>query len=239
MTDDTEDVSKLIDSYFAEMTRVLKSGGRYICVSLLQSHILQKLLDYFPKNQFAFRIVRCTEAEQKNENGMPVFACVATKFKKLPMTIIELCLSGDKPIRTSETDLVESVNAVQKASMVCNGLARGSINEEVSLELYQQENPVPRYTVYILEQSPKKGNGKFAAFIVPQGREIEWLFSTKQGREKLLASAGHDRLAVVSMSRGHAYTDMEAIKDEIGSCIKSLAPTGLKGNVSNNLSVLC
>lgn len=32
---------------FSEIDRVLKTGGRYLCVSLAQDHILDKLLNSF------------------------------------------------------------------------------------------------------------------------------------------------------------------------------------------------
>lgn len=54
------------------------------------------------------------------------------------------------------------------------------------------------------------------------------MFSTPQGRKKLLLSAKHDRLAIVSMHRDHTYTTWDDIKEELSSSIRSLAPNGLK-----------
>lgn len=42
---------------------------------------------------------------------------------------------------------------------------------EVSIDLYQPDNTEnPRFTVHILDQRPNRENGRYAAFIVPQGR---------------------------------------------------------------------
>lgn len=42
---------------------------------------------------------------------------------------------------------------------------------EVSIDLYEPlNNEVPRYTIHILDQRPNRENGRYAAFIVPQGR---------------------------------------------------------------------
>lgn len=77
---------------FQEITRVLRNGGRYICISLLQEHILRHLLSYFPNVGFMFRIVRCHEAEAKTRaeegSSIPVFAVIATKFANLPQTVM-------------------------------------------------------------------------------------------------------------------------------------------------------
>lgn len=38
------------------------------------------------------------------------------------------------------------------------------------MDLCQPGESTPRYTVHVLDQPPARGQGKFAAFIVPQGR---------------------------------------------------------------------
>ena len=47
---DTEDstVAK-VEQMWAEIGRVLSIGGRYICVSLAQDHILKTVVEYFSK----------------------------------------------------------------------------------------------------------------------------------------------------------------------------------------------
>lgn len=49
MTDDSDEVSARVHQMFREIGRVLRQGGRYVCVSLLQDHILRKVLEYFPE----------------------------------------------------------------------------------------------------------------------------------------------------------------------------------------------
>jgi ubiquinone/menaquinone biosynthesis C-methylase UbiE len=44
MSDTSEKVFEEADRMFAEIDRVLKTSGRYICISLAQDHILSKLL---------------------------------------------------------------------------------------------------------------------------------------------------------------------------------------------------
>lgn len=49
MVDESEAVDKDISKMFSEIGRVLKVGGRYVCISLMQDHILNKVLQYFPE----------------------------------------------------------------------------------------------------------------------------------------------------------------------------------------------
>lgn len=65
MTEDTDEVKETAEKYLSEISRVLRIGGRYICISLLQEHIIRQLVDFFPKNNWMFRVVRAVEAEQK------------------------------------------------------------------------------------------------------------------------------------------------------------------------------
>ena len=107
-----------------------------------------------------------------------------------------------------------------------NGLVRNTANkEEITFNLFRSNEKIARYTLFILDmQPPAKVAGKYAAFICPQGRESEWLFATIEGRKKLLESAKHARLAIVVMSRGHEYKNLDEVQGELNESIKSFAP---------------
>ncbi|XP_017469332.1 PREDICTED: methyltransferase-like protein 13 [Rhagoletis zephyria] len=237
--DDTSEVHATVERYFNEIKRTMRNGGRYLCITLLQEHILRYILNYFPRNGFMLRIVHCADADRANQEksgdnpevmAMPVFLVVATKFKALPIPILEFSLGKDKMQRLSNAEeLTNAVAAVQKAALICNGLARTNIagHNEVVMDLCQPGESNPRYTVHVLDQPPARGLGKFAAFIVPQGREIEWLFATPQGRKKLQKSAKFQRLAVVALHRDQEYSSLDSVKGELADSIKCLAPLGL------------
>lgn len=85
-----------VDYPLQEIQRVLSTCGRYICISLLQEHILRKLVDSFSKTEFALRVVRCHDVEikakEEDENCMPIFMVIVTKFSKLvnPVGFVKL-----------------------------------------------------------------------------------------------------------------------------------------------------
>jgi spermidine synthase len=235
MSEETE-TSDTVLKYFAEVKRVLKNGGRFVCISLLQEHIIKHLLEFFPSNNFLFRVVRCLDAElqtsQTNEDGssMPVFAVIATKFMKLPSKILEISQDGEAIERVNGEDaLKNSILSIQRASMIRNGLIRkSSYEDEINFDLFRPNEKTPRFSLYILDQKTTRNLKEYAAFICPQGRETEWLFSTKQGRKKLLESAQHARLAIVVMHRNQSYTSIDEIKVELNETIKSFAPKELR-----------
>ncbi|KAL7292719.1 hypothetical protein TKK_0013842 [Trichogramma kaykai] len=86
MTDSKEETVALVTKYIEEIKSVLKSNGRYICISLLQEHILKTVITNLSQS-CAIRIIRCHDVESKaldqNESSIPVFMVVATKFSKL------------------------------------------------------------------------------------------------------------------------------------------------------------
>ncbi|XP_064535477.1 eEF1A lysine and N-terminal methyltransferase homolog [Drosophila montana] len=238
---DAEDTKHIVDRYFGEILRTMRNGGRYVGISMLQEHILDYLLEFLPRNNCMLRIVHCLDVERANQERnaeesltLPVFVIIATKFKSLPMPILEFGLGSDKMQRFScPADLTNAVASVQKAALVCNGLARSSIvgHNEVTMDLHRAAEPTPRYTVHVMDQMPSRGLGKYAAFIVPQGRETEWLFATTAGRKKLQASAKFQRLAVVTLHRDQVYSTLEEVKSELAYSITNLAPAGLKEQI--------
>lgn len=232
-----EKVNEQVVKYFDEANRVLKSGGRFIVISLLQEHVLDILLSYFPSNNFLLRVVRCFEAETKtsqtNDDGtsMPVFCVILTKFLNLPTPILELSNDGETIERMKNEDsLKTSILAIQRTSMIRNSLIRKKSYEgdEITFDLFRPAEKIPRFTLFILDQKLTRNMKDYAAFICPQGRETEWLFSTKQGRKKLLESAQYSRLALIIMHRDQAYASLEDIKTEINETVKSFAPKEIK-----------
>lgn len=88
-------VKENICQMFNEITRILKIGGRYICVSLAQGHILKELLSYFSHSWF-IRVHQVEVGSSGKNNGLgaklPVFAFIFTKIKSACKNIFFLIL---------------------------------------------------------------------------------------------------------------------------------------------------
>ena len=85
-TDDSTETLSKVQQMLDEVTRVLRNGGRYMCISLLQEHILNEVLEYFSEGW----VVRIHRVEQTSErkagvgSHLPVFICIFTKMVSLP-----------------------------------------------------------------------------------------------------------------------------------------------------------
>lgn len=94
-----------------------------------------------------------------------------------------------------------------------------------------KQRSIPRYSLTVVDITKASGkNGKFAIFIVPQGRETEWLFSSKEGQTDLATDAGFARVVIVTLGRGHTFTNMDTIKKELSAKVMELAPKNLNRN---------
>lgn len=57
---------------------------------------------------------------------------------------------------------------------------------------------------------------------------MDWLFSTKEGRQQVLKLTERDRLAIVILHIKHKLENWDAVKAELEDCIRNLAPADLR-----------
>ncbi|XP_065530030.1 eEF1A lysine and N-terminal methyltransferase isoform X2 [Lathamus discolor] len=234
LTDEEEATLDKVDKMFGEISRVLQVGGRYLCVSLAQAHVLKKAVEYFSQEGWVVRVHQVADSGTKQQFVLPVFICVMTKFRKITGSapqILEICPEEqDKPMRMESVEqLVAAVKDRQHYALLCSQLSKTPCEEQVSLDLCDRESRRPRYTLHVVDSSsvkPSRDNS-FAIFIIPQGRETEWLFGTEEGRRQLATSAGFGRLVTVALHREQHYEGMASIQSELSGKVMELAPPGL------------
>ncbi|XP_040840189.1 eEF1A lysine and N-terminal methyltransferase isoform X2 [Ochotona curzoniae] len=239
LTDEGEKTLQQVDRMLAEVGRVLQVGGRYLCISLAQAHILKKAVGYFSREGWMVRVHQVATSqdqvlEAEPRFSLPVFAFVMTKFRPVPgrtLQIFELCAQEQgKPTRLESAErLAEAVRERQQYAWLCGQLRRKAGLGNVSLDLCDGDTGEPRYTLHVVDSptvKPSRDN-HFAIFIIPQGRETEWLFGMEEGRRQLAASAGFRRLVTVALHRGQQYEGMESIQAELSARVLELAPAGM------------
>ena len=243
----SDDQSVDVQKMFAQIDSVLKPFGRYICVSLLQSHVLQKLMDWFSHNgNWFIRIERIESAEDvtrlesdKSSVVLPVFCLIFTKLlpSKNPDTkpIIELSFNeiNGKPERvTTAEELHERIKSVQEFAFIQHYIKGMKISDDEDIHLNffdENDSSNPRYTIYFSNYINKRAKSlsSCGVFIVPEGREVEWLFATSKGRIELTKQSGFERLIVVHLNRNHKFLNMDQIKSELSPKILQLLPASM------------
>lgn len=183
--DATEETSAKLFRMFDQIERVLVPFGRYICVTLLQEHILVAVINWIQKkakNNFIFRIYKLSKEEdndQSNYKSFPVFVFIATKLKPKEnggKCLFELCLNDDyldKPLRTlNEETVIDLIKEVQKYNLIQNHIKNNSLEEELCFELFDSSNIDEfKYKFIVTEQFSRDNKLTFGAFIIPINRE--------------------------------------------------------------------
>ncbi|XP_060630351.2 eEF1A lysine and N-terminal methyltransferase [Anolis sagrei] len=237
---DAEEISlRRAERMFAEIGRVLRFGGRYLCVSLAQAHVLKAAVEHFYQQGWMVRIHQVSSNETDTSEGefaLPVFVYIMTKIKPVPgstLCILELCTEEQhKPVRFSSTQhLIEAVEERQQYCLLRSQLRRNPNAGTICLDLCSKDTDTGqvRYSLHVVHNPTVKVScdNQFAIFIIPQGRENEWLFGTEEGRKQLAASAGYWRLVTVALHRDQQYEDMGTIQAELSEKVMELAPPGL------------
>ncbi|XP_053247140.1 eEF1A lysine and N-terminal methyltransferase isoform X3 [Podarcis raffonei] len=237
LTDGEETTLSRAERMFAEISRVLQFGGRYLCVTLAQAHVSKMAIEYFSREGWMVRIHQVSgdkAGTSEGEFALPIFVYVMTKIRRVPgsaLCILELCAEAqDKPIRFKSTEhLIEAVKEMQHYSLLRSQINKNPSSGTVSLDLCSKDTGQARYTLHVVHSLTVKASfdNKFAIFIVPQGRETEWLFGTDEGRKQLATCAGFWRLVTVALHRDQHYEGMEAIQAELSEKVMELAPPGL------------
>ncbi|KAG8436673.1 hypothetical protein GDO86_007676 [Hymenochirus boettgeri] len=240
MTDTEKGTLETAGKMMSEIGRVLQYGGRFLCISLAQAHVLEKLVGHFSQGGW---MVRVHQVQQGNSSvnhtqfPMPVFVFVMTKIRQMPgfPQVLEIMPDeeGVKPANcASPKDLMEAVKERQQYALIKNRLNQNQSSEEVSLDLCNENSGKSRYTFYIVDSPTIRlsHSNHFAIFIIPHGRETEWLFGSERGRKQLAGSVGFRRLIVVALHRDQQYTDMKGIQSELSAKVLELAPPGLPDN---------
>ena len=87
-----------------------------------------------------------------------------------------------------------------------------------------------RFRLSIVDGEAGSSSLAAAVFLVPQGREHEWMFGSEEGQQSLRDSAGTARLIVVSFGRGHVFGSTAEVQAELSPIVLSYLPAAARAN---------
>ncbi|CAK9290669.1 unnamed protein product [Gordionus sp. m RMFG-2023] len=234
----------------------LNKFGRYICVSLAQGHILDMIRSYFfnikpDKNKYIHISILKVFCIEKKDELFPIFI-FSFFMKQLSETDNKTTFEAFDKYENTKIDNTKEIIQFETYEQILKWIKyKQSIysmmkkdhfeklsinhNNDIKFDLYTDEKDAfPRYRFFLVkcptENVIDDDNHKFAAFIVPLGREGEWLFNTVKGRLALAKSSGFKRLIVIHLNRNHDYKEFEAIKSELSPAINDYRPDDLGPN---------
>ena len=95
-TEDSAATASSVRKMFGEIARVLKVGGRYVCISLAQEHVLGLALDFFVGDSWRIEAWRVPTEEHagaraNGEHGSLLVACLR-RFDSVWKSLVSLCV---------------------------------------------------------------------------------------------------------------------------------------------------
>ncbi|KAI3379458.1 hypothetical protein SNEBB_007700 [Seison nebaliae] len=247
MPNDNQNNRLIIKGMFNEIQRTLKTHfGRYICVSLLQTHNIQALLHFFFNKNYIMKIYMIpidTKRKTIKCSQYPVFIIIITRLSTVsiqkPVSLYILSSDGkDENCSSQEffgfNDIIERIRELQNLSNLIYRLNMPNMRKnkfQERLEYYRSETDrqmnKPNFIVYIVDAQRKRLN-TYATLVVPFGRETENMFMSESGRENLRNETKFDRLAIVQMldvkAKKVALT-MDDLKEDLFNIVRQFLPS--------------
>ncbi|KFK31188.1 hypothetical protein AALP_AA6G079900 [Arabis alpina] len=232
--------TKLGNDYLSEAKRVLKPGGKFICLTLAESHVLALL---FSKFRFGWKMVVHSIAQKRS--NLKTFMVVAEKENSVVLHEINasfdlLSLGGNGSQASGMCEALESENQIRRD---CNNgsdilyshedlklgvkgdLADLTGGRRIKFTLGGQGSNF-NYRAVLLDAQKQTEPFVYhcGVFLVPKTRAHEWLFCSEEGQWQIVESSRAARLIMVYLDSSHSGASMEDIQRDLSPMVAQLAP---------------
>lgn len=234
---------KLGSKYLKEVKRVLKVGGKFLCLTLAESHVIGLLF-----SEFRFEWETTIHAISQRGGGKPSFQTFMISIVNENLGAVKPVISSfDHSLHCNEKQVQALVNIVKDENQMRNECssganiiyslqdlqlgAKGNLKELQPGRRFQAvlgEQPKSLYTYKTVLLDAKQQCVPFSyhcgVFIVPKTRAHEWLFTSEEGQWLVVESSKAARLIMVFLDSRHIHSSMDYIQTDLSPLVKGLAP---------------
>ncbi|KAL0863717.1 hypothetical protein Bca101_042835 [Brassica carinata] len=232
--------TKLGTQYLSEAKRVLKPGGKFICLTLAESHVLALLFSSF---RFGWKMT--VHSISQKRSSLKTFMVVAEKDNSIVLHEITssfdlLSLGRNNTQGSGMCEALESENRIRRD---CNNgsdllyshedlklgvkgdLAELTGGRRVKFTLGSQGSDFS-YRAVLLDAQNQTEPFVYhcGVFLVPKTRAHEWLFCSEEGQWQVVESSRAARLIMVFLDSSHNGVSMEDIQNSLSPMVTQLAP---------------
>ncbi|GAV59000.1 Methyltransf_11 domain-containing protein [Cephalotus follicularis] len=241
------------NQYLSEVKRVLKSGGKFICLTLAELHVLALL---FSKFRFGWRmIVHAVPQQQSTKPNLQTFMVVTEKeistvLHQISSSFDHLSLDCDGNQASGLRKAFETENHIRRDFSndsdvfysledlklgVKGDLTKLHPGHRFQLTLGGERGSRFSYKAVLLDARQQSDQFLYhcGVFIVPKTRAHEWLFSSEEGQWMVIESSKAARLLMVLLDSSHSHASMDEIQKDLSPLVKKLAP----GNDDNGAQI--
>ncbi|MCO5595473.1 hypothetical protein L7F22_049516 [Adiantum nelumboides] len=233
--------------FLLEVGRLLGNGGKYACITLGQSHVIEFMLSTL-RHGWAISIHQVPQSSTDSGSKLKPFFVVATKSVLGSCSLVSLSFDATKGVLEYEEQIPSLQKAVERENLIRTMVIEAKENPLSAAIVFEDIVPsrrVPKllvgegvsrstYSCVVLDapEDSKTSQYKCAVFLVPKGRRHEWLFSSEEGQWQVVESAKASRLIMVFLDTDFYSGSMEVIQNDLSPLIQELLPNNCKAGVS-------
>ncbi|KAK6122872.1 hypothetical protein DH2020_043398 [Rehmannia glutinosa] len=233
---------RLGNLYLSQVKRLLKAGGKYICVTLAKHHVLALL---FPKFRFGWRVNLYAIAHEPSSGDLhqQAFMVVAEKLCSTVVSQISLfpeeysaehqaaglykALESEKSIRTRYSNASDIFCPLEDLILgVKANFTQLEPGQIVKLSL--GEFGVSRFSYDCILFDAQRDSGpfshQFGLWVVGQNDYLEWILSLSDGLWVAVKMHKAARVLMVVIDSRHSNVDMNDILSDLNPLVRQLAP---------------
>ncbi|KAL3628305.1 hypothetical protein CASFOL_027351 [Castilleja foliolosa] len=236
--------SILGNQYLSEVKRLLKTGGKYICLTLVESHVLDLL---FSKFRFGWKMSLYVIAKEPSSRNLKLQTFMVVVEKDISASVSEIssfmdeysaeshgnqarelytALERERKVRSEYSNVSDILYSLEDLNLG----AKGNLSELEPgrrIKLILGEPGGSRfYNGVLLDAQQDSGpfSYHFAVFLVPKVRAGEWLFTSEEGQSLIVISSKAARLVIILLDSSNSNASMEYIQMDLSPLVKQLAP---------------
>ncbi|XP_048610636.1 eEF1A lysine and N-terminal methyltransferase [Brassica napus] len=229
--------TKLGSQYLSEAKRVLKPGGKFICLTLAESHVLALIFSSF---RFGWKMT--VHSISQKRSSLKTFMVVAEKEKSTVLHEITssfdlLSLGRNDAQGSGMCEALESENQIRRDCNNGSDLLYSHDDLKLGVKGDLAELTGGRRVKFTLGSNfsyravlldAQKQTEPFVyhcgVFLVPKTRAHEWLFCSEEGQWQVVESSRAARLIMVYLDSSHNGVSMEDIQNDLSPMVTQLAP---------------
>ncbi|KAL7139362.1 hypothetical protein ABFS83_09G045400 [Erythranthe nasuta] len=222
--------------YLSEVKRLLKPGGKYICLTKAESRVSDILFSMF---RFGWKMSLHTISKE-----LQTFMVVIEK--DICASVHEISVMDEYSVESHGNQVCELYNALERErkfrSEYCSGCdvlyslkdlklgAKGNLKEleegrRINLILGEPEGSQFYKGVLIdAQQNSDPFLYHIAVLPVPRIRVDDWIFSSEEGQKNLIANSKASRLLIILLDSSNSCVPKELFQKYLTPLVRQLAP---------------
>ncbi|GMH41376.1 hypothetical protein BSKO_09286 [Bryopsis sp. KO-2023] len=244
MGEENEASEKAGGKLLAEVARILNPAtGVYICVTLAQRQVLRRLLGSFLKG-WSISIHNVAPSSDMALSPLHPYVVVVKREwsdsnQSIPISpdFSRACYATNSEQVADIWEIVDAENkARSRGETACSDIGVPFFDfDEIhpkrmcSISLpFKSSKSEKKYQAVVIDAPSQNCPSVCMVFIVPQGKESEWLYCNPEGQRSVASQCKAQRVILISLAPGHSAPSMKVLQEELSGLVADLIPLSVR-----------